>query len=247
MGSSAAPVHPVVRFSGVSKRFGTTVVLRDLALEIVPGAFTGLVGVNGAGKTTLIKCLLNFCSLDAGHIEIFGLPHCLPKARLRLGFLPERFIPPYFLSGREFIRTMLGISGLAYEETATRTMFCDLGLHVSALDKPVRSFSKGMTQKLGLAACLLSRRDFFLLDEPMTGLDPAARAKVKNLLGRLKATGKTLLFTSHSLADIDEICDHMLVLHQGSIAFSGTPRELRERFDEPTLERAFLRCIGTDG
>ncbi len=247
MSLSTPSLQPVVRISGVSKRFGSAVVLRDLWLDILPGTFTGLVGINGAGKTTLIKCLLDFCSLDTGKIEIFGLPHHSHKSRFRLSFLPERFTPPHFLSGREFVRTMLGISGLAYEEMVTRSMFNDLGLHQSALDKPVRSFSKGMTQKLGLAACLLSQRDFFLLDEPMTGLDPAARVRVKNLLGSLKAKGKTLLFTSHSLADIEEICDHMVVLHGGGIAFSGTPRDLRNKFEEPTLELAFLRCIGTDG
>ena len=231
----------------MSKGFGKAGILRNITLDIAPGEFIGLVGVNGAGKTTLIKCLLDFCSLDTGQIEIFGLPHHSPEARQRLGFLPERFTPPYFLSGREFVRTMLGISGLAYDEAATCSMFCELGLHTNALDKSVRSLSKGMTQKLGLAACLLTHRDFLLLDEPMTGLDPAARVRVKSLLSRLKANGKTLLFTSHSLADIEEICDHMLVLHRGGIAFSGTPRELRDRFDEPTLERAFLSCIGTDG
>ncbi len=99
------------------------------------------------------------------------------------------------------------------------------------------------TQKLGLAACFLSRKELFVLDEPMSGLDPSARVHVKNLLQRLKNDGKSLVFTSHSLADIDEICDHMVVLHCGSVVYSGSPGMLLERQGEPSLERAFLKCI----
>ena len=238
---------PVIRFDGVSKRFGVTAILRDLGFEITAGTFVGLAGVNGAGKTTLIKCLLDFCHLDGGRIDIFGQSHRLPHSRAGLAFLPERFVPPYHLSGREFLRTMQAMSQAHYDEAAVRTLFYDLDMPDDALEKPSRSLSKGMTQKLGLAACLLSGRDLYVLDEPMSGLDPQARARVKMLFRSLKGRGKTILFTSHSLADIGEICDHMLVLHQGSIAFSGAPDELRGRYEESTLERAFLRCIGSDG
>ncbi len=247
MNESAAPDTPVLRLEGVSKSYGTGRILQDIDIRLQRGSFTGLVGVNGAGKTTLIKCLLDFCSLDGGRIEIFGQQHNTPQARRQLAFLPERFTPPYFLSGREFVRAMLEFVHIRFDESTVRTMFKDLDLEAGALEKPVRSFSKGMTQKLGLAACFLSGRDFFLFDEPMSGLDPKARARVKALLTMLRAEGKTVLLTSHSLADIEEICDYMLVLHRGHIAFSGAPLELRERFGAPTLEHAFLRCIEADG
>jgi len=247
MNESASPAIPVLRMDGVSKAFGAGQILKDIDILLTPGSFTGLVGVNGAGKTTLIKCMLDFCNLDGGKIEIFGQLHDSPEARRRLAFLPERFTPPYFLSGREFVRAMLEFVRIQFDEKAVRSMFNDLDLDVMALEKPVRSFSKGMTQKLGLAACFLSGRDFYLFDEPMSGLDPKARARVKGLLTRLRAEGKTVLFTSHSLADIEEICDYMLVLHRGGIAFSGAPLELRERFGAPTLEHAFLRCIEANG
>jgi len=240
-------IFPVMRLDGVSKSYGAGHILQDIDIRLEPGSFTGLVGVNGAGKTTLIKCLLDLCNFDGGKIEIFGQPHNSPEARRRLAFLPERFTPPYFLSGREFVRTMLELARIRFDENAVRSIFNDLDLEASALEKPVRSFSKGMTQKLGLAACFLSGRDFYLFDEPMSGLDPKARARVKALLTRLREDGKTVLFTSHSLADIEEICDYMLVLHRGGIAFSGAPLELRERFGAPTLEHAFLRCIEANG
>lgn len=234
---------PVLRLAGVVKQFGSTHVLQGVSLELLQGTSTGLVGVNGAGKTTLIKCLLDFCNIDAGQIELFGLPHDRPESRRQIAFIPERFVPPYFLSGRQFVRAMLGIAGRPYCEADVRSMFGNLDLDLSVLDKPVRALSKGMTQKLGLAACILTERRLYLLDEPLSGLDPKARASVKAILRQLKSDGKTLLLTSHSLADIEEICDHMLVLDRGRIVFAGAPDEFQARFSEPTLERAFLRCI----
>src|SRR6267143_1981432 len=117
------------------------------------------------------------------------------------------------------------------------------GVDGAALDKPVRAYSKGMTQKLGLAACFLSQRDLYVLDEPMTGLDPKARARAKDLLLNLKSEGRTLLFTSHSLAEVEEVCDELSVLHAGTIAYAGAPRGLRELHGESSLEHAFLKCI----
>jgi len=234
---------PVVRFSNVSKSFGSAAVLCEIEFALPAGQFLGLAGLNGAGKTTLIKCLLDFCDIDGGSIRIHGIPSNRPLARSRLAFLPERFMPPYFLTGREFVRAMLRLVNRNYDEHRVRAMFDDLGLEASALDRPVRSYSKGMTQKLGLAGCFLLERDLYVLDEPMSGLDPSARVRVKTILSRLHAEGRTLLFTSHSLADIEEICDYMLVLHRGRFAFSGAPLALRERFGESTLENAFLKCI----
>src|SRR6266705_2670490 len=157
--------------------------------------------------------------------------------------MPERFTAPYFLTGREFIAMMLRLFGCRYQEERVRAMFAALDLEVPALDKPVRAYSKGMTQKLGLAACFLSQRDLYVLDEPMSGLDPKARDRAKDLLLNLKSEGRTLLFTSHSLAEIEEVCDRVTVLHGGTIAYAGAPRGLCELHGESSLERAFLKCI----
>jgi ABC-2 type transport system ATP-binding protein len=235
---------PVIRVSGLVKRFARAAVLRGVALELTAGEFLGLAGVNGAGKTTLIKCLLDFCAIDAGEIAIHGVPHTEPRARARLAFLPERFVPPYYLTGRDFLRFMLRLQERAYDEAEVAAMLGALDLDPAALARPVRAYSKGMTQKLGLAACFLSRRDLYVLDEPMSGLDPKARACVKALLAQLRADGRTLLFTSHALADIEEICDRMVVLHQGVPYFSGAPRALCDHYGEISTEKAFLRCIG---
>jgi ABC-2 type transport system ATP-binding protein len=235
--------EPLVRFRGVNKTFGRAEVLRGIDLDLSSGSCVGLTGVNGAGKTTLIKCLLDFCEIDSGAIEVNGIEHRRPQARSLLAFLPERFTAPYFLTGREFMTMMLELFGRRYDEHNVREIFAALDLDGGALDKPVRDYSKGMAQKLGLAACFLSQRDLYVLDEPTSGLDPSARARAKELLLRLKAGGRTLLLTSHSLADVEEVCDEVAVLHKGAFAYVGTPRGLRERFGESSLERAFLKCI----
>jgi ABC-2 type transport system ATP-binding protein len=230
-------------FDSVSKRYGRAQALAGLGLEVRRGEAFGLVGLNGAGKTTLIKCLLDFCAVDSGSIGIFGVGHRQPGARSRLAYLPERFIPPYYLKGRDFLRYMLTLYGVEYRESAAAEMLDALDLDRTAFDKPVRSFSKGMSQKLGLAACMLSARDLFVLDEPTSGLDPKARALLKQRLLALRATGHTLFLTSHSLTDVKEMCDRMAVIHRGRLCFAGTPDELQARYAAASLEQAFLACI----
>jgi ABC-2 type transport system ATP-binding protein len=234
---------PALRFQQVVKRYGAASVLHGVDLELGAGECFGLIGVNGAGKTSLIKCLLDFCALDGGRIDIFGQPHHQPAARTPLGFLPERFTPPYYLTGADFIRYLLTLQGLPYQPDAVAAMLASLDLDADALKRMVRSYSKGMTQKLGLAACLLARKPLYVLDEPMSGLDPKARALLKEQLRALHRAGSTLFLTSHALADVDELCDRMAILHDGHIRFAGTPAECRARYGADTLEQAFLACI----
>ena len=232
-----------LRFDQVGKRYAGAPALREFSLDVRRGEFFGLVGVNGAGKTTLIKCLLDFCDADAGAIEIFSVPHRATAARARLAYLPERFNPPFYLTGRDFLRYMLKLYRAPYDEGEVGRVFGALDLELSALDRPARSYSKGMTQKLGLTACLLSGKDLYVLDEPTGGLDPKARALLKGQLAALKRAGRTVFFTSHALADVAELCDRMAVLHAGQLRFAGTPLELAGRYGAPDLERAFLSCI----
>lgn len=232
-----------LKFHHVSKRYGHADALRQVSFTVARGECFGLVGENGAGKTTLLKCLLDFCQADSGHILIKGVLHDAAHARACMAFLPERFVPPYYLTGRDFLRYMLALQNHSYREAEATRMLAALGLDQSALNKPVRAFSKGMTQKLGLAACLLSAKDITVLDEPTSGLDPKARALLKHELGRLKQAGRTVLLTSHALADVAELCDRMAVLHRGRVEFAGSPAELCAQTGETQLEQAFLRCI----
>jgi len=243
----AADTAAAVRVSGLTKRYATQRVLEAVDLEVAAGASFGLLGLNGAGKTTLIKCLLDLCARDAGQITLYGVPADEPRARARLVYLPERFVPPHYLSGREFLALMLTLAGKRYDATRVEARLAQLELEPAVLDRRVRALSKGMTQKLGLAAVLLVERDLYVLDEPMSGLDPASRIAVKSALQDLIAEGRTLFFTSHVLTDVEELCDSIAVLDRGTFRFRGTPGELCARHGEQSLERAFLHCIRHDG
>jgi len=138
------------------------------------------------------------------------------------------------------------LAGTKFELARAEALAAELELDPQALQRPVRQLSKGMTQKLGLAACFLLPRDLYVLDEPMSGLDPAGRVAVKSVLARLNRAGSALLFTSHVLSDVEELCTIITVLERGAVHFRGAPAELCRRYGEDNLERAFLRCIRTD-
>ena len=232
-----------LRFAGVAKTYGRTHALRDVSFEVARGEFVALVGVNGAGKTTLLKCLLDFCAVDRGSIEIFGLPHQSPGARGRLAFLPERFAPAYYLTGEDFIRYVLDMQSTPYDRAHAEHALRRFDLDATALELPVRAYSKGMTQKLGLAASMLTCKDLYVFDEPASGLDPQAHALLKAELRKLKQEARTVFFTSHALADVAEICDRVAVMHAGALLFAGTPAALCAGTASADLGQAFLRCI----
>jgi ABC-2 type transport system ATP-binding protein len=241
--TTPSPCPAALQCVRLSKRYGAAVALDDFSLSVASSQTFGLVGMNGAGKTTLIKCLLDFSEPDDGKIEILGVSNRLTRSRSRIAFLPERFNPPFYLTGEDFLRYMLQLQDVPYRGEDVERVLLALDLDLLALAKPVRAFSKGMTQKLGLAACLLSGKDLYILDEPTSGLDPKARALLKAQLRAARNAGKTVFFTSHALADVDELCDQMAVIHRGQLRFAGTPDQLRSRHSAASLEQAFLACI----
>lgn len=236
---------PAISLQQVIKNYDKKTVLKSIDLQVAQGEYFGLVGMNGAGKTTLLKCLLDFCAIEQGTIEIFGISNRQTQAREALAFLPERFVPPYYLTGKDFLSYMLRLQKITYEPSAVEQALQELDLDLSALSKPVRSYSKGMTQKLGLAACFLAQKKLYVLDEPMSGLDPKARALLRARLQRLREQGGSLFFSSHALADVEGICDRMAILHEGQMRFIGSPQACREQYAADTLEQAYMRCIST--
>ena len=249
---SAANIIPALRFTGVSKTYAgastgsSANALSGFTLDIAPCDCFGLVGANGAGKTTLIKCLLDFCEPDrvnGGTIEIFGVSHRKTEARARLAYLPERFNPPFYLTGRDFLQYMAKMHRAVYDETTAVQLLQELDLAPAALDKAVRAYSKGMNQKLGLAACMLSGKDLYILDEPTSGLDPRARILLKRKLKALNDAGKTIFFTSHALADVEEMCSRVAVIDGGKLCFAGTPTELMQAQNATSMEAAFMALV----
>lgn len=245
MPPSDLPSPSAIAFRRVSKRFGLAASLIDVEFAVPQGAFFGVVGVNGAGKTTLLKCLLDATRPDGGTIEIFGTQAVVPSARASLAYLPERFGAPHYATGRDYLALMARLYRTHFDPGRVDALTRAFALDPEALSKPVRAFSKGMTQKLGLIACLLSGRRLLVLDEPASGLDPLARAHLKTALADYHRAGGTVLLTSHALADVEEMCTHMALLHEGTLRFEGPPAGLRDAEGGVSLEEAFLRRISS--
>lgn len=233
----------ILSFQDVCKNYCQHIILDHITFEVKRDEFFGLVGVNGVGKTTLIKSLLDFCEINKGQINIYNLPHTHHQARAQLVFLPEQFTPPYYLTGKNFLTFMAKLHGHAYDVQNVEAMCRMLDFNLNALKQPVKDYSKGMSQKLGLVACFLANKPLLVLDEPMNGLDPKARAYLKHHLLNLKRQGTTLFFSTHLLTDVEELCDRMAILHEGRLRFVGSPQECCEQFSTTHLEQAYLRCI----
>jgi ABC-2 type transport system ATP-binding protein len=232
-----------IEIAGLCSRYGGTEVLRDITLDIREGDVLGLAGLNGAGKSTLLKSILMLVVPSAGSVLLFGQAHDQPGSRAQLAYLPEKFQPPSHLAGHDFVRLSLAF----YRQRVRRAVVCgraeELELDPAALRRPIHSYSKGMAQKLGVLATLLTDRPLLILDEPMSGLDPKARSLLKRQLAAARARGRTILMSSHILADHDELCDRVAVLHQGRLGYVGSTAGLKESQGAPTLETAFLAAI----
>ena len=220
--------------------------LSSISLTIPNGEYFGLVGMNGAGKTSLIKAILDFCRPESGSISIRGEDFRQPLSRRNLAFLPERFTPPGHLSAEKFLRRMMTVFDSEYDQSTTLELFEHLAMDPKTLNRPLRKFSKGMTQKVGLIALLMSQRELLILDEPMSGLDPYSRAKMKELLQQRRLEQQppaTLLISSHMLSDVETLCDQIAILHHGVMQFTGSPSECLHRFNAETLEQAYVNCV----
>jgi ABC-2 type transport system ATP-binding protein len=229
----------------VSKSYGSHRVLEDVDLEVPAGKFYGLVGMNGSGKSTMIKAILDLVSIDDGLIRLFGKSHRMVNARENIAYLPDRFSPPAYLKCKDFIQYMLELHATRLDREQIYQMLDALELDRATMGSSVARLSKGMTQKLGLASCLLSGKSLLILDEPMSGLDPKARVLFKKQLFRLKQQGVTLFFSSHVLADVDELADSMTVLHKGKNLYQGTADEFKQAYGGDNLEGAYINCINT--
>lgn len=238
-------MNEVLEFAGVAKRYGAREVLHGVSFAVTRGEAVGLIGVNGAGKTTLIRGLLDRIRFDAGTVTLAGRAHTARAARAAVAYLPERFNPPAFATGAEILAYLTALHGRPYDPARAAAEAAALELDAEALTRPCREYSKGMAQKLGLIAAVLPDCPLLVLDEPMSGLDPKARALVKRRLFALRDDGVTLFFSTHLLADVEALCDRLVLLHDGGVRFSGTPTALLAAHGTADLETAFLAAIAS--
>jgi ABC-2 type transport system ATP-binding protein len=251
------PVAPAAWTSGLRKQYRRRLAVDDVSFTIGRGEVVGLLGPNGAGKTTIIKMLLGLVRPDAGEVLLLGRPSTDPRARERVGYLPELFRYQPWLTPTEVLQLHVRLSGMAVPEQEQRDCLAAVSLAERSGDR-VGGFSKGMQQRLGLAVALVARPELVVLDEPTSALDPIGRADVRNLLLSLKERGVAVLLNSHLIGEVERVCDRVVILDKGKVAASGTldellgQRELRLQLDEvsPAAEARMAsvgRVIRTGG
>jgi ABC-2 type transport system ATP-binding protein len=214
--------------SGLRKRYGRRTAVDDVSFTVGRGEVVGLLGPNGAGKTSVIKMLLGLVRPDAGDVMLLGRPGQEPRARQRIGYLPELFRYQPWLSAAEVLALHARLAGVAVPEEQRREALALVGLADRAGDR-VGAFSKGMSQRLGLAVALLGGPELVVLDEPTSALDPLGRADVRDIVLTLKQRGVAVLLNSHLIGEVERVCDRVVILDRGRVAASGSLAELLGR------------------
>jgi ABC-2 type transport system ATP-binding protein len=235
------PPSAAVWCSGLRKRYGRQTAVDDVSFAVARGEVLGLLGPNGAGKTSVIKMLLGLVRPDAGEVLLLGRPAKDPRARDRVGYLPELFRYQPWLTAAEVLALHVRLAGADVPEKEQRECLALVGLAARADDR-VGGFSKGMQQRLGLAVALVARPEFVVLDEPTSALDPVGRVDVRDLLLALKARGVAVLLNSHLIGEVERVCDRVVILDKGRVAASGSLAELLGRREL----RLRLEAVGPD-
>jgi len=219
-------------------------ILHGLNLQVQTGQFYALAGENGAGKSTLIKIVLDLIrNIESGEIRIDGLDHKLLSARDVLSYLPEKFDLKKEVTGWQYLRFVFGVYRQKLDKQKVLELCSLLSLDGERLAHKGSEYSKGMKQKLGLVSCFMLDKPLIILDEPLSGLDPKARFYFKQLLELERSRNRTIFYSTHMLADAEEICDRFGILHNGKVVFDGTPQSCLQQFEASTLEQAYMKCI----
>ena len=226
---SGAPAFSI-EAQGVSKWYGSVVAVNDVSFGVEPGV-TGILGPNGAGKTTLLGMMCGLIRPSRGSMRVLG-EETLGNTRLysRIGVMPEHDALYSFMTGREFTRMAARLQGVR-DESAVDKAIAAVNL-ADAQDRRTGTYSRGMRQRIRLAATLVHEPEVLLLDEPLNGTDPRQRVEFADLVARLKTEGKTILISSHILEEVETLADRILLVVSGKLAASGGYRAIRESLDE---------------
>jgi ABC-2 type transport system ATP-binding protein len=231
---------------GLTKKYAGSPVLNGVNFTLRPGEVTGYLGPNGAGKSTTVKILTGLLQPSAGGVFWNGrdVSRCLVEFKARLGYVPEEPLLYPFLTGLEYLQLTGRLRGIS-EEAVNRKADALLelfSLHPSR-HVPLSSYSKGMQQKVLLAAALLHDPDLLILDEPLSGLDIASSLIVRNLIRALAQEGKVILFSSHVLELVEKICSRVMILHKGALVADDSADNLRDLMNLNSLEQVFSQLV----
>jgi len=234
-----------VEYRPADKSQGTKVAVKNLSLKVQKGEVFGFLGPNGAGKTSTMNVLLGFVTPTSGSAKLFGIEARDPKSRFRIGYLPELTYYYKFLTIEELLRFYAKIFEIPKADAEKRIDELIRMLEMDhARKRQIKTYSKGMQQRAGLAQALINDPDLLILDEPTSGLDPIGRMQVRSIIQRLKERGKTVFFSSHELGEVESVCDRVAILNQGELKAEGRVADLVG--DKQNLEQAFLSIIGVN-
>ena len=235
----------IVELQEVSRTFAGVNAVNGLTLSLAKGEIMGFLGTNGAGKTTTIKMIIGLLRPSAGRVALFrdGDPSD-PAVRAKIGYMPEiAYYYPY-LNARELLAFYGGICGMDPKTVKSRTDELLEAVDLKdAAKRPLKTYSKGMLQRAGIAQALLNDPDLLVLDEPFTGLDPLARIHFRELMRSLRDQGKSIFFSSHELGETELLCDKVAIMKKGTCVYQGPVAELAGD-GESNLERLFLKKLG---
>jgi len=217
----------VVEIKQLAKNYGSVQALKGVSLSVEKGEIYGLLGRNGAGKTTMVKILLGIVQPSSGTASLLSCPLGSPEARRRVGFLPEDHRFPDYHTGRSVLDFYGTLCEVPHSERRKRIPeILELVQLTDAADRKIRTYSKGMKQRVGLAQAMLHQPDVYFLDEPTDGVDPVGRRDIRDVLVRLKGEGKTIFVNSHILSEVELITTRVGILELGNLVKSGTVAEL---------------------
>ena len=238
----------VIRTENLAKTYrGGTVALKGLDLEVNAAEVFGFIGPNGAGKSTTIQLLLNFIRPSEGKAFMFGQPVHETQHRARLGYLPESINIHTYYTGASLLRYYARLAGLPSTQAKQRVEeLLELAGLEDVAKKKVSKYSKGMTQRLGLAQAMLSDPELLILDEPTSNLDPVGRREFRDIVLELKKRGKTVFISSHILAELGTVCDRVAILQRGELKRLENLRTWDDASDR-TLEELFFEVIDQNG
>ena len=223
--------QPVIRVDGVSRWFGSVVAVSEMTFDVMPG-ITGLLGPNGAGKTTLLRMMTGLAATSTGTVTVFGEPvRDNPPLYRRLGVMSEHETVYGFMKGREFVTMMARLRGVERLEEAVDRAIERVDL-AEAQHRPMGTYSRGMRQRMRLAATLVHDPEILILDEPLNGADPRQRVHFQHLLRQLAREGRTIVLSSHILEEVEQLAETVLLVVNGKLAASGGFRAIRAALDQ---------------
>lgn len=240
----------MVQFQGVTKTYGAKKAVSDLSFTVKRGEFFGYLGPNGAGKTTSIKSIIGLIRPDAGQITVKGIDVAQYPLAVRslIGYVPDSPFIYEKLTGREFLVFVGGLYRMDRQAVERRIAWlCDIFEMIDWIDNRCEEYSHGMKQKVVMSAAFLHKPELIIVDEPTVGLDPPSKRLLKDMLKLIRDQGTTVFMSSHDLAEVEELCERMVILFKGKIVAEGTLDDLREQaaMKGGNLEELFLNLTGT--